>query len=312
MLGARFSQLSDEVESFVTETRDRARSDLAEQLNQSVRRLRQCADREELAATLVDAAGAFADGAALFRIEGETAKGQRIRGVSAEAVDAFLSVEIPTADAAALKGALESRDPVTAITSAAEVSARLVEFLGHSADDRATIYPIVVREQVPELLYVWGAVQGAPVELLAQVAAATWVDPAPSPAVALEPEQPEAGLVQIATDLVQVAAAPAPPKPSWDALSPDEQQVHFRAQRFARVQTAEMRLYQAEAVQSGRARHDLYAALQKPIDDARRRFHESFFQPCPSMVDYLHLEILRTLANDDPELLGNDYPGPLA
>jgi hypothetical protein len=107
-------------------------------------------------------------------------------------------------------------------------------------------------------------------------------------------------------------AAAAPPKASWDALSPEEQQVHFRAQRFARVQTAEMRLYQAEAVQSGRARRDLYNALRQPIDEARRKFHELFFQPCPSMVDYLHLEILRTLANDDPELLGNDYPGPLA
>src|SRR5262245_34884249 len=141
MLGARFSELTEEVESFVAETRDRARTDLAEQLNQSVRRLRQCADREELAATLVDAASAFAGGAALFRIEGETAKGQRIRGMSEEAADAFLSVEISLADAAAMRGAVESRDPVTAITSAAEVSARLVTFFNHAADGRASIYP---------------------------------------------------------------------------------------------------------------------------------------------------------------------------
>jgi hypothetical protein len=29
------------------------------------------------------------------------------------------------------------------------------------------------------------------------------------------------------------------------------------------------------------------------------------------MVDYLHLELIRTLANDDAELLGKDYPGPM-
>jgi hypothetical protein len=29
------------------------------------------------------------------------------------------------------------------------------------------------------------------------------------------------------------------------------------------------------------------------------------------MVDYLHLEMVHTLANDDAELLGKDYPGPL-
>jgi hypothetical protein len=28
-------------------------------------------------------------------------------------------------------------------------------------------------------------------------------------------------------------------------------------------------------------------------------------------VDYLHLELVRTLANDDVELLGQDYPGPM-
>jgi hypothetical protein len=29
------------------------------------------------------------------------------------------------------------------------------------------------------------------------------------------------------------------------------------------------------------------------------------------MVDYLHLELVQTLANDDPDLLGNNYPGPM-
>jgi hypothetical protein len=29
-------------------------------------------------------------------------------------------------------------------------------------------------------------------------------------------------------------------------------------------------------------------------------------------VDYLHLELVRTLANDEVELLGQEYPGPLA
>jgi hypothetical protein len=29
------------------------------------------------------------------------------------------------------------------------------------------------------------------------------------------------------------------------------------------------------------------------------------------MVDYLHLELTRTLANEDPDLLGSTYPGPL-
>ena len=52
--------------------------------------------------------------------------------------------------------------------------------------------------------------------------------------------------------------------------------------------------------------------FRKPIDSARDKFRQDFFLPCPTMVDYLHLELVRTLANDDPELLGTEYPGPMA
>ena len=90
-----------------------------------------------------------------------------------------------------------------------------------------------------------------------------------------------------------------------------EQQIHLRAQRFARVQAAEMRLYHADVVQVGRSRRNLYEALRQPIDDARQSFRTEFFAKCPSMVDYLHLELTRTLANDDPDLFGSTYPGPL-
>jgi hypothetical protein len=72
-----------------------------------------------------------------------------------------------------------------------------------------------------------------------------------------------------------------------------------------------LRLHESPAVQSGRARRDLYGALRRKIDDARAAFQDRFFKACPSMVDYLHLELVRTLAQDDAELLGKDYPGPL-
>ena len=278
------------------------RQELADQLNQAVRRLRLCKDLEELAGTLVDAAGAFASGAAMFVIEDEKARGRRIRGVEEETANAFLSLSVPLSSAAALAGAVEGRDPVTALTSAAQVSRLLMGFLRHSPDGRVSIYPLVVREGVPALLYAWGAVEGAMVELLTQVAAAVWT--------AIEPAPPQRETPP-AAELVQIAATPAS-KPAWDALTAEEQQVHFRAQRFARVQVAEMRLYEGDAVLSGRAKRNLYEALRKPIESARKTFHDSFFTPCPSMVDYLHLELVRTLANDDPELLGKDYPGPLA
>jgi len=104
---------------------------------------------------------------------------------------------------------------------------------------------------------------------------------------------------------------PAEPAFAWDALPDEEQGLHLRARRFARVRVAEMRLYEATAVESGRTGRDLYGALRQRIDDARVTFRESYLAFCPHMADYLHVELVRTLAHDDPDLLGKDYPGPL-
>src|SRR5512146_2412890 len=87
---------------------------------------------------------------------------------------------------------------------------------------------------------------------------------------------------------------------------------HSRALRFARVKVAEIQLYQAPQVKSGRAAHDLYAALGPHIDAARKAFRERFLIPLNGVPDYLHQELVKTLAKEDAVLLGPSYPGPLA
>ena len=98
---------------------------------------------------------------------------------------------------------------------------------------------------------------------------------------------------------------------TWLALSRDEQNLHLRAQRFARVQVAEMRLYKAQAVKNGRAGRDLYGHLKSEIDTGREAFRKEFLSDGNSMVDYFHVELVRTLGNDDADLLGPSYPGPM-
>jgi len=296
VLEERFPQISDELESLFENSRDVARRELAEQLNQAVRRLRIAPDAEELCATLSGAAERFATGATLFHITGPLAANDRI--------------ELPLSSAPALAAAVESRDPLIAAAIAGEISAALVAFYEHAPGTRVSLFPLDVRESVPALIYCWGTVQVAAIELLAQVAAAVWsAIPEPVP----EPE-PAAQLVTISLAPGSVPL-PEPETPrvvsGWDAIPPAEQQIHLRAQRFARVQAAEMRLYHADLVQNGRAHRNLYEILRQPIDAAREAFHAQFFSICPSMVDYLHLELTRTLANDDTDLLGSTYPGPL-
>jgi hypothetical protein len=295
LLQDRLTRVGDDLEQLFADAREQTRREYAEQLNQCVRRLRQAADADELCAVLGDAAALFAQDALLFRIEEGVARSPRI--------------EAPLKEAPALASAVDMREPLVALAAPVEVSAPLVALLAHDDSTRVHLFPILAGENVPALLYCWGTVQGAALELLTQVAGAVWSAlPAPEPEPAPQPE-----LISIA---VAAAAEPAPePAPSksvatWEELAPAEQQVHLRAQRFARVQVAEMRLHHADAVQSGRTRRNLYETLREPIDTARAAFRKQFFT-CPSMVDYLDLELTRTLAHDNPELLGQHYPGPL-
>jgi hypothetical protein len=303
----RLSQLSTEVEALFTESRERARRDFAEQINQAVRRMRQTSDSEELAATLVDTANLFASAVAFLRVENETARGERIRGVPGEPADRFTGLEVPLVSAAALAGAVETRDPVTAVPTWSEISPQLAGVFGDALGNRVTIFPILVGERVRALVCASGDAEASILEALCQVAAAVWGSMEP---VVITAPAPVPELIQIAAPLP--APVPEPrQRPTWESLPPEEQMIHLKAQRFARVQVSQIRLHETQAVQSGRTNRDLYDALRRRIDDTRTVFHEQFFAACPSMVDYLHLELVRTLAHDDADLLGKDYPGPL-
>ena len=162
--------------------------------------------------------------------------------------------------------------------------ARAISTREPEAAGQGHLFPIEERERVAAVLYAEGDtldVHG--LEALAALAGACW-RPAP---------------------------LPRPAVPDWSQLAREDQDLHVRAQRFARVRVAEMRLYKSQAVRSGRAQRNLYAALKDEIDSAREAFHRDFTSASPAMPDYFHLELIRTLANDDVGLLGEDYPGPL-
>jgi hypothetical protein len=306
----RFAELSARVEgefrsaveshvcAAVADTRARVRRDVAGRLNQAVRHLRSFENEDEWSRALVDATAGFCDRAALFIVNGPALRLQASRGVLSEAkID-----NTPLESAPAFAGAAASRDTIVALRTRGELSDAIAEVLGEAPDQRFCLFPIAVRDRVAGILYADSGSQVTEtdaLELLATFASAVLEG---------QPETPDRSkLVTIATEL-----QPSPTVSSWFSLSKDEQEVHLRAQRFARVQIAEMRLYKSQAVKTGRAEHDLYGALREDVDRARDAFRRDFLTASPTMVDYFHLELLRTLANDDVELLGPEYPGAMA
>ena len=313
----RLTQLVSDLEAWVqAEAGVRAaaaRRALTGHLNQTIRMLRGAPDLAGAAAILADASGPFCAGAAVFRLSGGALRGERVRGVTEERAECFAALEVPLSAAGCFAQALDTGEPVVALGGVGDLSRALVELLAHTVDDRVCVFPIVAGGKPAGLLYAWGDVDMAALELLAQAAGMGLTGlrtrPAPAPAGLLDIAQaPSAAPVGPAA-----AAPPAPRTASeWQALPPVERDAHLRAQRFARVQVAEMRLYRSAAVNAGRARRDLYGELGDAIDAARQAYRRQFLDAIPGMTDYLHEELLHTLANDDKAMFGPKYPGPLA
>jgi hypothetical protein len=95
------------------------------------------------------------------------------------------------------------------------------------------------------------------------------------------------------------------------AAIPEDNEVHQRAKRFASVRVAELRLYQAAKVREGRESQNLYDLFREEIDRERALFRKQFMEKSATMVDYLHEELVRTLAQGDPGRMGETYPGAM-
>ena len=109
--------------------------------------------------------------------------------------------------------------------------------------------------------------------------------------------------------------APLPPPPSpldVSQLSEADQKLHKDARRFAKLLVSEIELYHKTTVAEGRESKDLYRRMKLVIDRSRQAFDRRFGKTLGKEFDYFHDELVRTLAANDPALLGSDYPGPSA
>jgi hypothetical protein len=282
-----------------------ARRELIQKLNQITRRLRGFEDERQWSNTLVDATRGFCGRAALFLIRDGRLHLETTRNFD----DADLADAVPLDDAPAFAAAVETRDTLVAMRSSGELSDSIAGYIGEG-DDKIYLFPVVAKQEVPGVLFAdSGEVDVDAIELVVAIAGAVHLA---RPAVPVPMNTPVEELVTIAPAAVPPAAPVEKPEIlSWFTLSREDRELHLRAQRFARVQVAEIRLYQSEKVKNGRTAHDLYTSLQTEIHSAREVFRREFLNASDSMVDYLHLELVRTLANDDAEVLGHAYPGAM-
>lgn len=291
-LSAALEALRLAAEADIVLARENARRDLVGTLHNIARRLARAESQEEWVRTLGEAAGLFYRKALFLPVR--------------HSVFLLEGNEVPLHSTPAIATAVESKDTVISAATAGELSEQVIAALGEA--QRVWLVPVLVQDRVAGVLCAvpdTAAQDVSAAELFASLASAGAVLPVDPPVATKPPE-----LIAIS------GAAVRPPKPAvrpeWDQLPPAEQALHLRAQRFARTAVAEILLHKTGAVQRGRASSSLYDTLKEEIDEGREAFRRQFRESCPSMVDYFHLELVRSLALGDTRTLGPGYPGPLA
>jgi hypothetical protein len=133
-------------------------------------------------------------------------------------------------------------------------------------------------------------------------------EPVPVPVAPVVQEQPVA--IAQAEPIAVAAAAAAAPAPATDPfanLSPQDADVHRKAQRFARLLVDEIKLYNQAKVTEGRKNKDLYDRLKEDIEKSRGTFQKRYGNSVAAGADYFSQEIVRSLAEDDVSIMGANF-----
>jgi hypothetical protein len=106
---------------------------------------------------------------------------------------------------------------------------------------------------------------------------------------------------QVHTEVAPDAPPPGPP------MSPEDEEVHRKAKRFARLLVDEIKLYNKSKLAEGRANKNLYDLLQDPIDKSRATYQKRYGSTVAASGNYFEDEVKRSLAEDDMSVMGPNF-----
>ncbi len=96
------------------------------------------------------------------------------------------------------------------------------------------------------------------------------------------------------------------------SLPPEEQELHRRANRVAKVSMQDIEMLRPEEVRLGREHRDLCPRLRHDIEKAHKEYDRRFRPILGHPVDYFYHWMVEILAEGDPEALGEyPYPSPV-
>jgi hypothetical protein len=134
---------------------------------------------------------------------------------------------------------------------------------------------------------------------------------APAPSVPVEPRALDFAPTLPAQSSVELETADIPVGADAEfdinQLTPEEQELHRRANRVAKVSMQDIKMLRPEQVRLGREHKDICIRLKDDIEKAHREYDRRFKPIMDHPVDYFYRWLVEILADGDPSTLG-EYP----
>jgi hypothetical protein len=311
-------------------------------LVQAVAAIHAGSSQKEILRALLDAGSGYCARIALFVVKAGAASGWQSRGFGDEEVVKDFALDL---SAGPVAHTYQNR--VATPGNIAEMGRKFVKEFGSPANEQVLVLPLALKDKVAALVYTDGGDTGKldqdALELLV-VATSAWLEvtslrkqaaaredgemvsrietppvqtvssfsdpfaahaPKHVPAKAAVEPEPAAEVVEVAS--ASAAAAPAAATDPLAGLSPEDADVHRKAQRFARLLVDEIKLYNQAKVAEGRRNKDLYDRLKEDIDKSRGTFQKRYGNTAAASADYFQSELLRSLAEDDISIMGSNF-----
>jgi len=296
-------------------------SSASDLLSAAISSIQESQAQADILKALLEGVAKFSPRSALFVVRGTTLAGWQARGFA----DDNIRGSVVDGSKGVSSRAISDRGRASA--AAAEFDSGFIEKQGNPWDGNATLFPLVVKDKVAAILYCDSGRESSRstdysgVEVLTRYTclwlehAATKKHLAPGGAEALSASAASA-VAPIAPTLPPPppapAAAPTPAttaEPALDNLPPEEQELHKKAKRFAKLLVDEIKLYNQSKVTEGKQNRDLYKLLREDIEKSRATYDKRYGSTPVAPAKYFDSEIVRILADNDRSLLGSDFPG---
>ncbi|HET9164685.1 MAG TPA: hypothetical protein VFP11_01720 [Candidatus Angelobacter sp.] len=271
-------------------------------LNAAAAAIHESASQADILRHLLEGEARFAGRVALFVVKGNAISGWQ--GIGFEDNDAIKTLSIQTGSGLVGK-AIQAKNP--AAGSPKEFDNEFVTSMKAPVDGQCLVLPLVVKDKVAAVIYAdAGTVPGGTLDSSGLQAltrfAAIWLELAALRKAGGTSTTEETTQPQPAAAMAASAPASAPA-----VAGSEEDELHKKARRFAKLLVEEIKLYNQPRVEEGRQHKDLYDRLKVDIEKSRSTYDKRYAESAVASADYFTQELIRILADNDATLMGASF-----